>query len=196
MRARLASPRTRSGESESIPWPGAEHDSQRSSFLSRSQRLRSISVTPRSLALTPGARPGRARDRPTVSRCWLRRHSRNARDSGDERSTINFDAGVRRIFEEGSRDGVFSAGFDDNGVFRTYEVWQSNEHRQRFVKEILEPLLADGPVDTTRTDPPNREYGYEASLHGGVTRSRDGPRNVVASRHAARSRCRREQRGT
>jgi hypothetical protein len=35
--------------------------------------------------------------------------------------------------------------FDDNGVFRTYQVWQSGEHRQRFVKERLEPLLAEGP---------------------------------------------------
>ena len=84
-------------------------------------------------------------------------------DSGDDRSTMNFDAGVSRIFEEGAPDGVlhFSAGFDDNGVFRMYEVWQSRQHRDRFAKDVLEPLLAEGPVDTTRTDPPNREYGYE-----------------------------------
>jgi hypothetical protein len=42
-----------------------------------------------------------------------------------------------------------------------YEVWHSSAHRQRFVKKILEPLLAEGPVDTARTDPPNREYGYK-----------------------------------
>jgi hypothetical protein len=42
-----------------------------------------------------------------------------------------------------------------------YEVWESHEHRERFVKERLEPLLAQGPVDPTRTDPPSREYGYE-----------------------------------
>jgi hypothetical protein len=84
-------------------------------------------------------------------------------DSGDDRSTMNFDAGVSRIFGGGKPEGVlhFSAGFDDNGVFRTYEVWQSREHRRRFETELLEPLLAEGPVDTTRTDPPNREYGYE-----------------------------------
>jgi hypothetical protein len=44
-----------------------------------------------------------------------------------------------------------SAGFDDNGVFRIYEAWQSAEHRQRFVEERLEPILAEGPVDMTRT---------------------------------------------
>ena len=84
-------------------------------------------------------------------------------DSGDDRSTMNFDALVSRVFAEGKPDGVlhYSAGFDENGVFRTYEAWRSSEHRQRFVKERLEPLLVEGPVDTTRTDPPNREYGYE-----------------------------------
>jgi hypothetical protein len=84
-------------------------------------------------------------------------------DSGDDRSTINFDALASRIFDAGKPEGLlqYSAGFDEKGVFRTYEVWQSSDHRQRFVKGRLEPLLAEGPVDTTRTDPPNREYGYE-----------------------------------
>jgi hypothetical protein len=84
-------------------------------------------------------------------------------DSGDDRSTINFDALASRIFDASTPEGLlhYSAGFDENGVFRTYEVWQSSDHRQRFVEERLEPLLAEGPVDTTRTDPPNREYGYE-----------------------------------
>jgi hypothetical protein len=40
-------------------------------------------------------------------------------------------------------------------------VWQSSEHRQRFVKERLEPYLAEGPVDPTRAGPPNRQYGYD-----------------------------------
>ena len=63
----------------------------------------------------------------------------------------------------GKPDGVIhhSAGFDDNGVFRIYDVWEFREHRERFVTEILEPLLAEGPVDPTRTDPPSREHGYE-----------------------------------
>jgi hypothetical protein len=84
-------------------------------------------------------------------------------ECGDDRSAPNFDAFVSRIFEEGKPDGVlhYSAGFDDNGVFRTYQVWQSSEHRQRFVKERLEPFLAEGPVDPTRTGPPDRQYGYE-----------------------------------
>jgi hypothetical protein len=84
-------------------------------------------------------------------------------ECGDDRSAPNFDAFVSRIFDDGKPDGVlhYSAGFDDNGVFRTYQVWQSSEHRQRFAKERLEPFLAEGPVDPTRAGPPDRQYGYE-----------------------------------
>ena len=89
-------------------------------------------------------------------------------DSGDDRSTINYDAAAGRLYELGQPDGALhhSAGFDEKGVFRMYEVSESREHRERFVKERLEPLLAEGPVDTTRTNPPDREYGYE--LHAVV----------------------------
>ena len=84
-------------------------------------------------------------------------------DSGDDRSTTNYDALLSRLDALGPPDGAIhhSAGFDDNGVFRMYEVWQSRDHRERFVEERLGPLLAEGPVDQTRTDPPSREYGYE-----------------------------------
>ena len=84
-------------------------------------------------------------------------------DSGDDRSTVNYDALGARLFELGQPEGAIhhSAGFDDNGVFRMYEVWESREHRERFVKETLEPLLAEGPVDPTHSDPPDREFGYE-----------------------------------
>jgi hypothetical protein len=84
-------------------------------------------------------------------------------DSGDDRSTVNYDAFMERINAQGQPEGLIyhGAGFDDNGVFRMFEAWQSSEQRQRFVKERVEPILAEGPVDTTRTDPPSREYGYE-----------------------------------
>ena len=86
-------------------------------------------------------------------------------DSGEDRSTINYDALLERINAQGEPEGLIyhCAGFDDNGVFRTIEAWQSREHRQRFITERLEPLMVEGPADPTRTDPPNREYGY--ALH-------------------------------
>ena len=84
-------------------------------------------------------------------------------ESGDDRSTLNYDSFVARVNAEGQPDGLIhhSAGFDENGVFRIYEAWESGDHRQRFFKERIEPLLAEGPVDATRPDPPDREYGYE-----------------------------------
>lgn len=84
-------------------------------------------------------------------------------DSGDDRSTINYDALLDRVNEQGPPEGLIfhCAGFDDHGVFRTFEVWLSSEQRQRFLTERLEPLMAEGPADPTRTDPPNRDYGYE-----------------------------------
>jgi hypothetical protein len=84
-------------------------------------------------------------------------------DSGDDRSTTNYDAFLERVNAEGQPDGLIyhCAGFEDNGVFRIFETWQSSDQRQQFVKERLEPMMAEGPVDPTRTDPPSREYGYE-----------------------------------
>jgi hypothetical protein len=84
-------------------------------------------------------------------------------DVGDDRSTSNYDAAGQRLYDQGQPEGAIhhSAGFDANGVFRMYEVWESREHRERFVKDRLEPLLAEGPVDPSRTNPPDREYGYD-----------------------------------
>lgn len=84
-------------------------------------------------------------------------------ESGDDRSTTNYDAFLERTNAEGQPDGLIyhCAGFDDKGVFRIFEAWESTDARVRFVKDRLEPLMAEGPADPTRTDAPNREYGYE-----------------------------------
>jgi hypothetical protein len=84
-------------------------------------------------------------------------------DTGDDRSTTNYDALMGHIAAGGQPDGLIyhCAGFDDNGVFRMFEAWQSRDQRQRFVEERLAPLLAEGPVDPTRADPPTREHGYD-----------------------------------
>ena len=69
---------------------------------------------------------------------------------------------VERLLGQGPEGLIHhSAGFDDSGVFRTYEAWQSRADRDRFVKERLEPALAQPLADPTRSDPPQREYGYE-----------------------------------
>lgn len=50
-------------------------------------------------------------------------------DCGDDRSTVNYDALGARLFDLGQSEGTIhhSAGFDDDGVFRMYEVWESRE---------------------------------------------------------------------
>jgi hypothetical protein len=82
---------------------------------------------------------------------------------GDDRNTVNYDALGARLFDLGQSAGAVhhSAGFDDNGVFRMYEVWESLDHRVRFVEETLQPLIADGPDDPSHPYRPDREYGYE-----------------------------------
>jgi len=84
-------------------------------------------------------------------------------DFGDDRNTVNYDALGARLFDLGQPGGAIhhSSGFDANGVFRIYEVWESHEHRARFVQETLEALLAEGPADPTHPYRPDREYGYE-----------------------------------
>ena len=82
---------------------------------------------------------------------------------GDDRNTVNYDALGARLFELGRSSGAIhhSAGFDDNGVFRMYEVWESRDHRARFFEDTVQPLVAEGPADATHPYRPDREFGYQ-----------------------------------
>jgi hypothetical protein len=84
-------------------------------------------------------------------------------DFGDDRNTVNYDALGARLFDLGKPAGAIhhSAGFDDEGVFRIYEVWESQDQRMRFVEQTLRSLIADGPADPSHPYRPDREYGYE-----------------------------------
>ncbi len=84
-------------------------------------------------------------------------------DFGDDRNTVNYDALGARLFDLGQPVGAIhhSAGFDDNGVFRMYEVWESLDQRMRFVEQTLQSLIAEGPADPSQPYRPDREYGYE-----------------------------------
>jgi hypothetical protein len=74
-------------------------------------------------------------------------------DFGDDRNTVNYGQPVGAIHH--------SAGFDDNGVFRMYEVWESLDQRMRFVEQTLRSLIAEGPAGPSHPYRPDREYGYE-----------------------------------
>ena len=90
---------------------------------------------------------------------------------GDDRSTANYDAVSKHVESSvGVPDGLVShsAGFDeDAGVFRIFDIWESEAQAQRFLDETimpaLEPLMSSGDAPP----PPAREGFYK--LHNVVT---------------------------
>lgn len=83
----------------------------------------------------------------------------------EDRSTTNYDAisealGLANDWPDGA---IFhSAGFDDDaGVFRIFEVWETQEESKRFMRERIEPLVEQMAGDAP---PPARQSVYE--LHG------------------------------
>ena len=63
------------------------------------------------------------------------------------RSTENYDFVAEKI-GDGPFDGLIAhtAGFDDEaGVFRILDIWESQEHAQRFLDEHVQPLVDQGP---------------------------------------------------
>jgi hypothetical protein len=89
----------------------------------------------------------------------------------DDRSTTNYDAitaqlNVQQDWPEGC---IFhTAGFDEeSGVFRIFEVWETREHSEQFMRERVMPLVEQlGGGDAA--PPPDREARYD--LHGFVAR--------------------------
>jgi hypothetical protein len=85
--------------------------------------------------------------------------------SDDDRSTANYDAINERLdLDNNPADGliVHTAGWDeDAGVFRIFDVWESHEQAEAFVRERLQPILEEGPVNPDNAAPPDREGTYE-----------------------------------
>jgi hypothetical protein len=85
--------------------------------------------------------------------------------SDDDRSTANYDAINERLdLENNPVDGliVHTAGWDeDAGVFRIFDVWESREQGEAFMRERLQPILEEGPVNPESAEPPDREGIYE-----------------------------------
>jgi hypothetical protein len=82
---------------------------------------------------------------------------------GDDRSTDNYDAVARRLGDE-TPDGaiVHTAGFDEErGVFRIFDVWESEQQARRFIDERLMPIVNELLANRSDAPPPNREYFYE-----------------------------------
>jgi hypothetical protein len=84
---------------------------------------------------------------------------------GDDRSTTNYDEINERL---NARDDppegglVHTAGFDENaGVFRIFDVWETREQGERFIKERLMPLIQEATASRSDARPPDRESWYE-----------------------------------
>jgi hypothetical protein len=83
-------------------------------------------------------------------------------DPGGDRTTTNYDAIAARVNAAASPpEGliVHTAGFDeDAGVFRIFDVWETQGHARSFLDERLLPLVREIAPDAP---PPSREYLYE-----------------------------------
>jgi hypothetical protein len=84
-------------------------------------------------------------------------------------STTNYDAVVAKLDLQGAAPAgllLHTAGFDhDAGVFRIFDVWQTREGGERFMKEKLEPIIESMAAAATDAGeefaPPARESWYE-----------------------------------
>jgi hypothetical protein len=83
---------------------------------------------------------------------------------GNDLSTTNYDTVVERLNLQGAPEGgiLHSAGFDeDAGVFRIFDVWETREHGERFIRERLQPILEELMASRDDARPPDREAWYE-----------------------------------
>jgi hypothetical protein len=90
---------------------------------------------------------------------------------GGDRSTTNYDAVAERLNVAEPPEGaiVHTAGFDeDAGVFRIFDVWETREDGERFIREQLQPILAELMASRPDATPPDRETWYE--LHDVMTK--------------------------
>jgi hypothetical protein len=84
---------------------------------------------------------------------------------GDDRSTTNYDTISERLnARENPPEGgiVHTAGFDEEaGVFRIFDVWETREHGERFIRERLMPIVEELMASRPNAGPPDREGWYE-----------------------------------
>jgi hypothetical protein len=84
---------------------------------------------------------------------------------GDDRSTTNYDTITERLDARGNPpEGgiVHTAGWDEEaGVFRIFDVWETREHCERFLRERLMPIVEEFTAGRSDAGPPDRQVIYE-----------------------------------
>lgn len=85
-------------------------------------------------------------------------------------STVNYDALTAHLGQrEHAPAGLLwhAAGYAANGIFRIFEVWETAEDQSAFMRDRLEPALADNTDGTG--GPPDRVDSYRLhSVFGGA----------------------------
>jgi hypothetical protein len=83
----------------------------------------------------------------------------------DDRSTSNYDHVVQRLgLENAPPDGLIlhTAGWDEQAkVFRIVAVWESEEQAEAFMRDRLQPVLEEGPVNPVRREEPDLQSMYD-----------------------------------
>jgi hypothetical protein len=83
----------------------------------------------------------------------------------DDRSTANYDAVLERLDLENNRPAgliVHTAGWDEQGgVFRIFDVWESRAEGEAFMRDRLQPLLDEGPINPDNAAMPDRDGTYD-----------------------------------
>ncbi len=90
-------------------------------------------------------------------------------------STDNYDAVTAQLGLDGNApEGLLlhTAGFDhDGGVFRIFDVWETREHGERFLRDTIEPIIGRMAEAAQQSgedfQPPTREAWYE--LHDSMS---------------------------
>lgn len=85
-------------------------------------------------------------------------------DVGDDRTTANYDAIKQGLNPEVDKPAgliVHTAGFTADGVFRIFDVWESEEDWNRFYDDRLMPIVERVMSEGPGGPPPAREYTYE-----------------------------------
>ena len=83
-------------------------------------------------------------------------------DASADRTTANYDAVKQKLnVESDPPDGmiIHTAGFTSEGVFRIFDVWDTQEQHTRFMKERLLPVI-EAITNGSGADRPH-EYTYQ-----------------------------------
>lgn len=81
-------------------------------------------------------------------------------EAGEERSTEVYDAVAKTWTEGGTPPGLIlhCAGYDDDGVWRGVDIWESPEDAEQFFNERLMPAILEATEGSPQPPPVQALY--------------------------------------